>query len=291
MANINITFNQLYIGGVAEHSKLTFKNYVETHKPTICCLNERKRQLDKDSAGGYFTESTYRGVRSDGVAIIISKELNYTRLNELELKAYDSIWILTVVAGLKILIGTAYLKRNETAPMKKIIKQREKDVNFYHQPNLDGVLFLGDCNARHCSWGYGICNPNGYLLLEVLSAENHILNNGEAAFLSSNGSGVIDLCIVKGRITTQVGFELTTDPNIELFTGATQRGQIPLIVKCNLSRTKEEENINSWLQKEDREAWQNVLEESSHASIEAVQCPNAIDQWASVLLDITEATR
>ena len=110
-------------------------------------------------------------------------------------------------------------------------------------------------------------------------------------FLSSNGSSVIDLCLVSGRIATQVGFELTTDPNVELFTGAPQRGHIPSIVKCNLSRTTEEGSTKPWLQKADWEACQNVLEKSSHASLEAVQCPSATDHWGSVLVDITEATR
>ena len=180
-------------------------------------------------------------MRSDGVAIIISKDFSCTRLNQLELKGHDSIRTLTVVAGLKIIFGTAYLKPNETASREKFIKQREKVVNFYHQHNLDGVLFLGDCNARHRLWGDRICIPNGYLLLESLSAEDNILNNGEKTFLSSNGSSVIDLCTVSGRIATQVGFELTTNPNVELFTGAPQRGHIPLIVKCNqVGRRKKE---------------------------------------------------
>ena len=179
--------------------------------------HETKRQLGKDFSAPYFTESTCRGVRSDGVAIIISNYLIYTRLNELELKDFDRICIL---AGLKIIIRTAYLKPNETALMEKFMKQRDKKVNFYHQHNLDGVLFLGDCKGRHCLWGDSIGNSNGYLLLENLSAEDNILNNGEAPFLSSNGSSVIDLCIVSGRIATPVGFHLTTDPNIELFTGA-----------------------------------------------------------------------
>ena len=182
-ANKNLTFIQLIIGRVAEHSKLTFNNYLETHKPTICCLNETKRQLDKDFAANYFTESTCRGVRSDGVAIIIGKDLSYTRLNELELKDHDRIWILTVVARLKIIFGTAYLKPIETASIEKFIKQREKVVNFYHQHILDRVLFLEDCNARHCLWGDSICNPNVYLLVESLSAEDNILNNGEKFFV------------------------------------------------------------------------------------------------------------
>ena len=137
---------------------------------------------------------------------------------------------------------------------------------------------MGDCNARHCLWGNGICNPNGYLLLQSLFAEGNILKDGEATFLSSNGSSVIDLCIFCGGIATQVGFELTTDPKTEFFTGAPQRGRIPLIVKGNLSRTTEEENSKPWLQKADWEARQNVLKESSHASIEAIQGPGAIDQ-------------
>ena len=86
MANKNLTFPQLIIGGVAEHSMLTFNNCLETNKPTMCCLNETKRELDKEFAANYFTESTCRGVRRDGVATIVSKDLSYTRLNELELK-------------------------------------------------------------------------------------------------------------------------------------------------------------------------------------------------------------
>ena len=69
---------------------------------------------------------------------------------------------------------------------------REKVVNVYHQHNLDGVLFLRDFNARHSLWGDSLCNPNSYLLLESLSAEDNLLNNGEAIFLSTNGSSVLD---------------------------------------------------------------------------------------------------
>ena len=147
MADKNLTFIQLNNSGVAEHSRLTFNNYNETQKQTICCLNETERQLGKDFAANYFTESTRRGVRSDGVAITTSKDLSYTRLNELELKSYDSIWILKMVSGLKVKIGTAYLKPNETASMGNFMKQKEKVANFYNQHNLEEVLFFRDCKA------------------------------------------------------------------------------------------------------------------------------------------------
>ena len=167
MTNKKLTLIQLNKDGIAEHSKLTFKIYLETHEPTICCLNETKRKLDKDFAAIYFTESTCRGVISDGVAIIKSKDLSYARASELELKEYDSICIFTVVAGIKILIGTAYSEPNKTALREKFLKPREKVVNFYHQHNLDGMMLLGDCNARHCLWGDSKSNRNAYLLLEI----------------------------------------------------------------------------------------------------------------------------
>ena len=152
-----------------------------------------------------------------------------------------------------------------------------------------------------CSWETAMldtaCGVIVYAILTVISfrkvffLKTTSLIMGKNFFLSSNGSSVIDLCIVSGGIATQVGFELTTDPNVELFTGAPQRGHIPLIVKCNLSRTTEGGNIQPWLQKADWEAWQNVLEKSLHASLEAVQCPIATDHWRKVLVDFTEATR
>ena len=131
------------------------------------------------------------------------------------------------------------------------LKQRQKVINFYHQHNLEGVLFLGDCNDRHCLWGDSIYNLNGYLLLENLPAGDNILNNVEPTFLSSHGSSAIDLCIASGGIATQLRFVLTTDPNIELFTGTPQLGHIPLVVKCNLSKTREEDDFSRWLQKAD----------------------------------------
>ena len=152
-----------------------------------------------------------------------------------------------------------------------------------------------------CSWETAMldtaCGVIVYAILTVISfwkiflLKTTSLIMEKKTFLSSNGSSVIDLCIVSGRIATQVGFELTNDPNVELFSGAPQRGHILLIVKCNLSRTTEEGYTKPWWQKADWEAWQNVLEKSSHASLEAVQCPSATDQWGSVLVDITEATR
>ena len=151
-----------------------------------------------------------------------------------------------------------------------------------------------------CSWETAMldtaCGMIVYAMLTVISLWKVFLLKTtslimEKEILSSNGSSVIDLCIVRGRIVTQVGFELTPDPNVELFRRAPKRGHTPLILKCNLNRTAEEGNTKPSLQKTNWEAWQNVLEKSSHASLEAVQGPSATDQWGNVLVDITEATR
>ena len=57
-----------------------------------------------------------------------------------------------------------------------------------------------------------------------------ILNNGDPTFNSTNGSNIIDLCLFYGRIVSQNEHNLTTDEYVELFTGAPNRGHLPVLV-------------------------------------------------------------
>ena len=81
-----------------------------------------------------------------------------------------------------------------------------------------------------CSWATATldtaCGVIVYAILTVILfwkvflLKTTTLITEKITFSSSNGSSVVDLCIVSGRIATQVKFELKTDPNVELFTGA-----------------------------------------------------------------------
>ena len=60
-------------------------------------------------------------------------------------------------------------------------------------------IFSDDLSARHQYWGATKSN-----LLDkkmVKSGDTYsILNNGEPTFMSTNGSGIIDLCLIYGPI-------------------------------------------------------------------------------------------
>ena len=57
-----------------------------------------------------------------------------------------------------------------------------------------------------------------------------ILNNGESSFLSTNISSIIGLCLIYGLIVSQYEHILTPDEYAEIFTGAPNRGHLPVLV-------------------------------------------------------------
>ena len=69
-----------------------------------------------------------------------------------------------------------------------------------------------------------------------------ILNNGEPTFTSTNGSSVIDLCLIYGPMVSQNEHNLTTDENVEIFTRAPNRSHVPVLfdLQCSLEKLKQE---------------------------------------------------
>ena len=65
-----------------------------------------------------------------------------------------------------------------------------------------------------------------------------ILNNGKPIFISTNGSSVIELCLNYGRIISHYEHNLATGEYVELFTGAPNRGHLPVLVDFAVSIEK-----------------------------------------------------
>ena len=280
-------FLQLNICGISDHCQTAFDRYLDIHRPSICCLNETKKQLDKNAFTNYFTESAYKS-RAEGVAILIRQGYMYTRLQDLETDSFDNIWILAVIDGHRTLIGTAYLRPNETELMEIFLKQRKKVLSFATKHEIDGILFMGDCNARHFFWGDSTCNRNGELLAESLSSEDSVINNGEETYLSANGSSVIDLCIMNGYLNTKLDFELNTDTTTELFTGAPQRGHVPVLVKCEESSNKWEVVSKIWLERANWNDWTTHLEVQCADLLHSTE--NVESRWEKIKTAVTQAT-
>ena len=62
------------------------------------------------------------------------------------------------VRGLKLLTTTAYVKPDDKGELLELIKRLEACKVYADTNHMEGVLFFGDCNARHLYWGDQKCN-------------------------------------------------------------------------------------------------------------------------------------
>ena len=58
-----------------------------------------------------------------------------------------------------------------------------------------------------------------------------LLNTGEPTFISTNGLSIFDLCLIYGPFVCRYKHNTTTDEYVELFTGAPNRGHLPVLVE------------------------------------------------------------
>ena len=119
-------------------------------------------------------------------------------------------------------------------------------------------LFFGDLNARHTYWGDKSCNLLGEELVQIADHFS-ILNDGEPTFLAANGYSVIDLCICYGPLFDRCKHYLSTDEFAELFTGAPQRGHVPVIMRLECSSITEKTK-KLWIEKADWVGWTSFVE-------------------------------
>ena len=97
----------------------------------------------------------------------------------------------------------------------------------------NAILIVGDFNARHQAWNDITCNPHGVKLLDFCKNEdlNVVNSSRHNTFVCENGGSRIDLVITD---TTSLVRLQTVDGETELFTGAPQRGHVPVWIELTI---------------------------------------------------------
>ena len=202
--------------------------------------------MSSDFFNNFHTEGSQTG-NFGGVALSVNQETLYTRINNLECPDLDSVWVLGLLGKLKLLIATAYIRSNSIDCLKSLLQQLKASQQL-KKKQFDGLIFLGDLNATLEYWDDSTNNLHGVDLYNHLPYELSIINYGDPTFLSSNGNTIIDLIIVIGNVTQHIFFELSCDYDVELFTGASRRGHVPVLLspsaKNNIERSHQRYNIN-----------------------------------------------
>ena len=89
-------------------------------------------------------------------------------------------------------------------------------------------------------------NNNGTKLEEFVRTNNlNILNNEQPTFLCVGGSSKIDLVIATNNLKKKWR-GTTVDDEIELFTGAPNRGHVPVITSFNFKQQKNVREEPNW---------------------------------------------
>ena len=142
--------------------------------------------------------------------------------------------MLTTIGGKPTVLASAYCSPNppsDCSALKLLMENILKAWNYCQQNNINNFVVLGDFNARNRMWGDKLDNPRGRLLKEFTHKwDCEISAPTTNTFITRTGGSVIDLCLSFGSSKQHLcpPWIDTTDLH-ELFTGAPERGHIPVI--------------------------------------------------------------
>ena len=115
---------------------------------------------------------------------------------------------------------------------------------------------------RSVAWEDNTVSVHGTLLEEYIGTDFVILNGPEPTFLAKNGSSVIDLIICWGSIC-DIPHRSSVDYDVELFSGAPNRGHIPVTVEFDSVSEPITMKSKPWIEKTNWDNWSFFLEQRS----------------------------
>ena len=253
------------ICGLSDRSKFMLNKYVDSKGFDIIAVQETGiDQINKLELSNMITIADSNKASNKGTALYMKDCYSLTKINTLcnKSKNIDSAWGLSVIRNHRYIIGTVYVKLNYTQGIEEVINM----LNSAHQMTVnlkaEGIILVGDFNARHILWGDSITNQYGRNLRENIDATKFSIITAETpTFLSSNGSSCIDLVIISNNLMEKAEVPVT-DIEAELFSGAPARGHVPLIT-CFRGKPTETSNYT------ERNSIANINWEKWSSDIEA----------------------
>lgn len=204
----------------------------------------------------------------------------------------DTAWGLVCGKSFRYIIGSVYLKLNYKNAVNDLMKMLNEAKCIASKMKAKGVITLGDFNARNRLWDVQE-NTYGKQLVEQLDFKEYsILNSDAASFVSSNGSSNIDFLIVSNHIE-HLFCNITTDPEVELYSGAPIRGHLPIMTKLDIQNSGQDspppktvidmDTIN-W------NAWTEQIERTLGNQMTHISSLSPHDQWSVIDSTIHNAT-
>ena len=243
---------QINICGFSDRTKACLENYAYENQADFIFLSETKLRFDTTVRNySHFYKHNKSTSLQGGVGILMRDCYRGDRQSYLEHDDIDALFMVAILNRKRYLFCSAYIPPNSPKLFKKFLDMLKFAIAEAVVLKCEGFIAAGDFNARHQNWGDILDNKHGSMLLEFSQKEyvdiwSKFVGN---TFQCCNGGSRIDLVISNSGMS----YEQFIDEEIELFTGAPQRGHVP--VWTVLQSTKRSKNFQKTIYEWDNTNW------------------------------------
>ena len=262
---------QVNISGLSKHSHIALDKYSHQLGNDVLVIQETLvKPKDDSSQNPKFTNLDSFYLKNDrGVSTHIKSTLLPQRITQLEDNFTDAIWTCFTFNSTLTLIGNVY--SNPNMPSNNIhatLNNIANGLEYAKKYKIKNVIILGDFNCRHRKWSDLVSNKNGEILDKYMSDNTlSCLSPNAYTFSQSNGGSVIDLAFVSADVS-KIYHSSSVDQNIELFSGAPQKGHFPAVHQFKTTNIQPKKGDTTLIYKDlkntDWSKWTSVLNSKLH---------------------------
>ena len=285
------------ICGMSGRSQFTLDKYCYDNSIDILAVQETNcsETSNLELKSREYISDTNKSVNKGVLLYVDSSKYCITQLKAISeiSKNIDTAWGLVSGNGQRFIVGSVYLKLNYKNAVPDLIKMLKAAKNLSGQLKAKGVFALGDFNSRHRLWGDKVENDYGKQLVNLLSFQDYsILNSENPSFLSVNGSSYIDFVISCTELE-HLFSHVSTDPEVELFSGAPLRGHVPvqtsLVPPSPSTETSPKKKLD--ISNMDWPKWSKYIDEVLSETQDGLVHKSACDMWLDIDKIIYESTK
>lgn len=191
-------------------NKLLLTQFLYEHNIHIAIISETwLTPIKVFNIKGYQIERNDIGNRHNGVAILLRNNIRYNKINIYSDNSLQNICVRIVVNNKEISLVSFYCPTNCTPCFNK-----NKFLNLVDSVP-EPMIFAGDFNAHHTSWGCNSVNSRGRDILECIEEKNLVLlNSGEVTTVGSLTwrPNALDLTLVSPSLALSCDWSVHNDP-------------------------------------------------------------------------------
>ena len=258
---------------MSEKSRFLLDKHVNDEQYDMVFVQETgTTDIERLRLHGMTTLCDSNNAKNRGVSFYLKDEHSCSEIPEITsiTDNLDTVWALVVVGNTRYIVGNVYLKHHYENAISDVMAMLEKAKLLCRKLKALGVLVCGDFNSRHTLWNDSTVNKKGKEFLASFKFEDFsIINPDTPTFLCVDGHSTIDLCLVSSNLTEKIT-SCTTDDEVDLGSGAPDRGHVPVIIEMDTNRTQSKRSIKQKLDIDsiNWEKWATDLE------IELKKCEN-----------------